>query len=43
MFTVPIAATFPLDERKTALEISQAGHARGKLLPLPATPGPEIR
>lgn len=34
-FTVPIAATFPLDEWKTALEISQSGHARGKLLLLP--------
>jgi len=42
-FTVPIAATFPLDEWKTALEISQTGHARGKLLLLPRTPGPEIR
>ena len=43
VFTVPIAATFPLEEWKTALEISQTGHARGKLLLLPGTPGPEIR
>jgi NADPH:quinone reductase-like Zn-dependent oxidoreductase len=37
VFTVPIAATFPLDEWKTALEISQTGNARGKLLLLPGT------
>jgi NADPH:quinone reductase-like Zn-dependent oxidoreductase len=43
VFTVPIAATFPLDEWRTALEISQSGHARGKLLLLPGTPGTEIR
>jgi hypothetical protein len=43
VFTVPIAATFPLDEWKTALEISQTGNARGKLLLLPGTPGTEIR
>jgi NADPH:quinone reductase-like Zn-dependent oxidoreductase len=43
MFTVPIAATFPLEEWRTALEISQTGHARGKLLLLPGTPGPAIR
>jgi NADPH:quinone reductase-like Zn-dependent oxidoreductase len=30
-FTVPIARTFPLEEWKTALEISQSGKARGKL------------
>jgi hypothetical protein len=43
VFTVPIAGAFSLDEWKTALEISQNGHARGKLLLLPGTPGPEIR
>ena len=36
-FTVPVAGTFPLDQWRTALEISQAGRARGKLLLLPAT------
>jgi NADPH:quinone reductase-like Zn-dependent oxidoreductase len=35
-FTVPVAGTFPLDQWRTALEISQAGHARGKLLLLPS-------
>jgi NADPH:quinone reductase-like Zn-dependent oxidoreductase len=35
-FTVPVAGTFPLGQWRTALEISQAGHARGKLLLLPA-------
>jgi NADPH:quinone reductase-like Zn-dependent oxidoreductase len=34
-FSVPIASTFPLDGWRTALEISQGGHARGKLLLLP--------
>lgn len=37
-FIVPIAGIFPLDEWKTALEISQSGHAHGKLLLLPNTP-----
>lgn len=35
-FTVPIAATFPLEQWRTALESSLSGHARGKLLLLPA-------
>lgn len=35
-FTVPISGTFPLDDWRTALEISLSGHARGKLLLLPA-------
>ena len=43
VFTVPIAGALPLDEWKTALAISQTGHARGKLLLLPGTPGTEIR
>jgi len=34
-FTVPIAATFPLADWRAAMEISLAGHARGKLLLLP--------
>lgn len=38
-FGVPIAATFPLEDWRTALEISQGGHARGKLLLLPGTAG----
>jgi len=39
VFTVPIAATFPLDQWKAALEISQSRHARGKLLLLPGQAG----
>jgi NADPH:quinone reductase-like Zn-dependent oxidoreductase len=35
-FSVPVAGTFPLDQWRTALEISQSGQARGKLLLLPA-------
>jgi NADPH:quinone reductase-like Zn-dependent oxidoreductase len=34
-FTVPIAATFPLEDWRAAMEISLAGHAHGKLLLLP--------
>jgi NADPH:quinone reductase-like Zn-dependent oxidoreductase len=34
-FTVPIAATFPLEDWRTAMEISLGGQARGKLLLLP--------
>jgi NADPH:quinone reductase-like Zn-dependent oxidoreductase len=34
-FTVPIARTFPLEEWRTALDISLTGHPRGKLLLLP--------
>jgi NADPH:quinone reductase-like Zn-dependent oxidoreductase len=34
-FRVPIAATFPLEDWKTALEISVSGNARGKLVLLP--------
>lgn len=35
-FSVPIAGTFPLEDWKTAFEISRSGRARGKLLLLPA-------
>ncbi|WP_368499948.1 NADP-dependent oxidoreductase [Herbiconiux sp. A18JL235] len=34
-FQVPIAATFPLEQWETALEISLGGNARGKLVLLP--------
>lgn len=34
-FSVPIRGTFPLEEWQTALQISQSGHAHGKLLLLP--------
>lgn len=34
-FSVPIAGTFPLDEWRTALDISLTGRAHGKLLLLP--------
>jgi NADPH:quinone reductase-like Zn-dependent oxidoreductase len=34
-FTVPIAATFPIEDWRAAMEISLTGHARGKLLLLP--------
>jgi NADPH:quinone reductase-like Zn-dependent oxidoreductase len=39
-FTIPVARTFPLEDWRTALGISQSGHARGKLILLPA--GPEV-
>jgi NADPH:quinone reductase-like Zn-dependent oxidoreductase len=35
-FTIPVARTFPLSDWRTALEISQGGQARGKLILLPA-------
>jgi NADPH:quinone reductase-like Zn-dependent oxidoreductase len=38
-FSVPIARTFPLEDWGTALEISQGGHARGKLLLVPGEVG----
>ena len=38
-FSVPIARTFPPGGWKTALEISQGGHAHGKLLLLPGAAG----
>jgi NADPH:quinone reductase-like Zn-dependent oxidoreductase len=34
-FTVPIAGTFPLEDWRTAMEISLSGQARGKLRLLP--------
>jgi NADPH:quinone reductase-like Zn-dependent oxidoreductase len=34
-FTVPIAATFPLEDWRAAMEIGLTGHARGKLVLLP--------
>jgi NADPH:quinone reductase-like Zn-dependent oxidoreductase len=37
-FTVPIARTFPLDDWRTALDISLGGKARGKLLLLTGNP-----
>ena len=37
-FTIPIAQTFPLDEWRSALQISLSGRARGKLLLLPGNP-----
>ena len=36
-FTIPIARTFALDDWRPALEISQSGHARGKLVLLPVS------
>ncbi|GGF91390.1 NADP-dependent oxidoreductase [Paenibacillus aceti] len=35
-FTVPVAQTFALKDWRRALDISQSGHARGKLILLPA-------
>ncbi len=37
-FSIPIARTFPLDDWRSALQISLSGHARGKLLLLPGNP-----
>ena len=34
-FTIPIARTFSLEDWRMAPDISQSGHARGKLLLLP--------
>jgi NADPH:quinone reductase-like Zn-dependent oxidoreductase len=42
-FQVPIAATFPLEEWKTALQISQSGNARGKLVLLTGTEVTHVR
>jgi len=35
-FTIPVARTFPLEDWRTALGISQSGHAHGKLVLLAA-------
>jgi NADPH:quinone reductase-like Zn-dependent oxidoreductase len=37
-FTIPVARTFALADWRTALDISQSGHARGKLVLLPDSP-----
>jgi NADPH:quinone reductase-like Zn-dependent oxidoreductase len=37
-FTIPVAETFPLDQWRTALELSASGHPKGKLVLLPADP-----
>jgi NADPH:quinone reductase-like Zn-dependent oxidoreductase len=34
-FAVPVSGTFPLEDWRAAMEVSLAGHARGKLLLLP--------
>jgi NADPH:quinone reductase-like Zn-dependent oxidoreductase len=39
-FSIPVARTLPLDDWATALEISQSGQARGKLILLPGAPTP---
>ena len=31
-FVVPVARTFPLEDWREALDVSQSGHARGKLV-----------
>lgn len=38
-FSVPVARTFPLADWRAALAVSQTGHARGKLILLPADGG----
>jgi NADPH:quinone reductase-like Zn-dependent oxidoreductase len=35
-FTVPIARTFALEDWRAALDVSQSGRARGKLVLLPS-------
>ena len=34
-FTVPVAETFALDDWRTAVDLSQSGHAHGKVVLLP--------
>jgi hypothetical protein len=36
-FAIPIARAFALEDWRTALDISQSGHARGKLVLLPGS------
>lgn len=36
-FSVPVARTFALEDWRAALDLSQSGHARGKLVILPAS------
>jgi NADPH:quinone reductase-like Zn-dependent oxidoreductase len=38
-FSVPVARTFPLDDWRTAAELSQSGRARGKLVLQIGQPG----
>ena len=35
-FSIPVAKTLPLTDWRAALEISETGHARGKLVLLPS-------
>jgi hypothetical protein len=35
-FKVPVSRTFRLDDWREALDVSQSGHAHGKLVLLPA-------
>jgi NADPH:quinone reductase-like Zn-dependent oxidoreductase len=41
-FTIPVAATFPLEQWRAALELGAGGHPRGKLVLLPAAPAAAI-
>jgi NADPH:quinone reductase-like Zn-dependent oxidoreductase len=40
-FKVPVARTFRLDDWREALDVSQSGHAHGKLVLLPAATAPK--
>ena len=37
-FTIPVAGAFPLEQWRTAAEISQSGRARGKIILIPIDP-----
>jgi NADPH:quinone reductase-like Zn-dependent oxidoreductase len=41
-FTVPIACTFPLEDWRAALDLSQSRKARGKLILLPSSAAPFV-